>query len=168
MKFLCVALFVLLACGAMGAKSKSPKQQFVKAHKTKRKLHGTRKLGWDADIATVAQKWCDYLRDNNLLEHSQGSGYGENLYKSWGTSSDGAATRAVDSWYNEISDYDYAKPGFSMTTGHFTQVVWESSKKVGCGISTKDSETWVCCNYEPPGNYGGQYANNVLPLKTVA
>ena len=25
-------------------------------------------------------------------------------------------------WYDEIKDYNYAKPGFAMNTGHFTQV----------------------------------------------
>ena len=49
----------------------------------------------------------------------------------------------------------------------YPKVVWKSSKKVGCGISTKNSETWVCCNYDPPGNYGGQFEANVLPLKPV-
>ena len=126
MKFLCVALFVLLACGAMGAKTKTPRQQCLKAHKTYRRLHGTTKrdakMGWDTTVAKFAQKWCDYLRDNNLFEHSKNSGYGENLYKSWGSSSDNAGKRAVDRWYKEISDYDYGKPGFSMATGHFTQV----------------------------------------------
>lgn len=28
----------------------------------------------------------------------------------------------VDSWYNEINSYNYSQPGFSSSTGHFTQV----------------------------------------------
>ena len=44
-------------------------------------------------------------------------------------------TKATISWYNELFDpgYDFDKPGFSKGTGHFTQVVWDGSKKLGMG-----------------------------------
>ena len=29
---------------------------------------------------------------------------------------------ATDSWYSEIKDYKFNKPGFNSKTGHFTQV----------------------------------------------
>ena len=29
---------------------------------------------------------------------------------------------AVSSWYSEVSDYNFTYPGYSLTTGHFTQV----------------------------------------------
>lgn len=52
------------------------------------------------------------------MQHSQGSGYGENLYMKW---SSGTTTvtgqEAVDSWYNEIKDYNFAYGGFSGKTG---------------------------------------------------
>ncbi|XP_046556952.1 protein PRY1-like isoform X5 [Haliotis rubra] len=39
---------------------------------------------------------------------------------------------ACDMWYSEISKYDYNKAGYSNGTGHFTQMVWKSSKGTGC------------------------------------
>ena len=42
---------------------------------------------------------------------------------------------ATNMWYDEIKDYKFEAGGFSMETGHFTQVVWNSTKKVGFGIS---------------------------------
>lgn len=56
--------------------------------------------------------------------------------------------------------------GFSMQTGHFTQVVWKASTEIGVGIATyPDSQyghrTVVCINYRPPGNYLGQFEQNV-------
>ena len=40
---------------------------------------------------------------------------------------------AVTNWYNEFEQYNFAQPGFSLATGHFTQVVWKASTKLGMG-----------------------------------
>ena len=44
-------------------------------------------------------------------------------------------TAATTSWYNELYNpgYDFAQPGFSKGTGHFTQVIWNASEKLGMG-----------------------------------
>ena len=67
-------------------------------------------------------------------------------------------------WYDEVKNYDFNHPGFSMSTGHFTQVVWKGSKQLGCGISVASNYgVYSVCNYNPPGNYQGQYEQNVFP-----
>ena len=66
-------------------------------------------------------------------------------------------------WYDEIAKYSFKKPTFSMETGHFTQVVWTTTTQVGCGMTQcKGLDIWVC-NYDPPGNWEGQYPQHVLP-----
>ncbi|KAG4077472.1 hypothetical protein HA402_002899 [Bradysia odoriphaga] len=99
-----------------------------------------------------------------------GGPYGENLYKIWGGSVDSSAimATAIDSFYSEIAHYDFNNHGFSMQTGHFTQVVWSSSVEIGVGIATYPDPTYqhrtvVCINYKPPGNVEGQFRQNVLP-----
>jgi hypothetical protein len=74
---------------------------------------------------------------------------------------------AIDVWYNEVSKYNYNRPGFSPATGHFTQVVWKSTKSIGCAKKFCPGSNWTIyiCNYDPPGNYQGQYEKNVLPPK---
>ena len=44
-------------------------------------------------------------------------------------------TAAATSWYNELYDpgYDFDDPGFSKGTGHFTQLVWNETQKLGMG-----------------------------------
>ena len=69
---------------------------------------------------------------------------------------------ASDAWYDEINDpgYDFNNPGYRNGIGHFTQMVWKSTEKLGCGVSGE----YLTCRYYPPGNYVGQFAQNVLPL----
>ena len=76
-------------------------------------------------IAKFAQTWCDNLAVTNKLDHSKGSGYGENLFWMWASGEDpaaGAGKKAVDKWYKGIKEYDWEEPGFAMATGSFTQV----------------------------------------------
>lgn len=54
----------------------------------------------------------------------------------------------------------------STYTGHFTQVVWKSSREVGLGrAQAKDGKWLVCANFYPAGNYIGHNAENVLPTR---
>merc|ERR1712113_687437 len=71
-------------------------------------------------------------------------------------------SKAVDMWYDEIKDYDFGSPGFDMKTGHFTQVVWKGTTKLGCGYT----EGYVACRYcDTAGNITneGMFKANVLP-----
>lgn len=73
---------------------------------------------------------------------------------------------ASDAWYNEVNQYDFNQGGFSFETGHFTQLVWAGSEKLGVGIAFNSDRTksYVVARYSPPGNYEGQYQDNVLPV----
>ena len=119
MILLLLSLLSILAFQAEG----SFQNEVLDAHNHYREKHGEEAMEWDDEVAGFAQKWCDYLAENDKFEHSKDSGYGENIYKSWGSSSSvNAGTRAVDKWYAEEKDYDYDEAKFSMDAGHFTQV----------------------------------------------
>lgn len=51
--------------------------------------------------------------------------------------------------------------------GHLTQVLWAGSEKLGVGVAKNGYHTFVVCNYNPPGNYKGEYAENVPPIGLV-
>src|SRR5437870_4733894 len=115
--------------------------------------------------ASVAQAWaarCLYQLDAGRGER------GENIAASappghW------AASDVVAAWASEAQDYDYATntcaPG--KKCGHYTQLVWRDSVRVGCAHQVCDTnwpfapsppgrwDFWVC-DYEPPGNRVGQ------------
>jgi len=78
---------------------------------------------------------------------------------------------AITAWYDEVKYYNYNKPGFSGSTGHFTQVVWKSTKQVGCAKKFCKSSGWTIyiCEYDAPGNIvtsdNSYFKKNVLPIK---
>jgi uncharacterized protein YkwD len=136
-------------------------QQWLDAHNQYRALHGVPPVTWSADLATSAQNWADTCP----ATHS-GWGYGENIL--WATYTL-TPQEVVTFWYNEESDYDYSNPGYyeNPGTGHFTQVVWKNTTEIGCGFRSGCTDSiypyvWVC-QYNPPGNVLGEFAENVLP-----
>lgn len=71
----------------------------------------------------------------------------------------------VDSWYDEIKQHKFGMEPRTTGTGHFTQVVWKDCKELGIGVKKNaKGQVFVVCNYNPPGNYIGKYAQNVPPV----
>lgn len=58
---------------------------------------------------------------------------------------------AVDAWYNEVASYSYSNPGWSGATGHFTQLVWKDTTRVGCGYNARCAMATYVCQYAPAG-----------------
>ncbi len=53
-----------------------------------------------------------------------------------------------------------------MNCGHFSQLVWKGSERIGFGrAQAKDKKVYVVAQYGPPGNYSGQWKNNVFAPK---
>jgi hypothetical protein len=49
-------------------------------------------------------------------------------------------------WYNEYIYYSYSFPGYSTSTGHFTQVIWKSSQSIGCGLAINGTKVYGVTN----------------------
>jgi hypothetical protein len=155
---------------------------YASEHNAKRALHmNTHALTFDADLAADAQAYADGCPTGHGTAASRDY-QGENLY--WaGASWDGTGVaagpvvsyeNAINSWYGEIADYLWpAASGATKTNGgvigHFTQVVWRSTTKVGCGANSKCSnmfgDGWannvVVCRYDPAGNLEGSFFDMV-------
>ncbi|MBL9002923.1 MAG: Fis family transcriptional regulator [Myxococcales bacterium] len=116
-------------------------------------------LTWSPTVAAAAQTWANRC----MFQHSS-NGYGENIYADAGQ---GDARAVVDNWVSEKANYNYAANTCSKVCGHYTQVVWRSSLRLGCaakqcttgspfGSFNGGKWTFWVCDYDPPGNFGGQ------------
>ncbi|CAG0907927.1 unnamed protein product, partial [Darwinula stevensoni] len=103
-------------------------------------MHGSSPLSLDKEMCKYSQAWAEQLAQWNQLKHRQGAGrdegkqYGENIFM-YGASG-GAHIEpkdVVECWYNEIKNYNFNSGGWSGNTGHFTQVVWTTSSRLGVG-----------------------------------
>jgi hypothetical protein len=122
---------------------------------------------WDATLADVAFNYLSKCQGTTLSDHNAnrtkeyaalgGKDYvGENIYASSGKSVEPAA--ALKSWMNEADAFDYDSPNLS-AAGHYTQVVWRTSVRIGCAIVNCPNMKYpnnVLCDYAPGGNVNGQ------------
>ena len=120
-------------------------------------------MTWDDQVAAYAQNYANQRIGDCDLAHSGGQ-YGENIYATSGSSK---PSDVVGSWVSEVKSYDYATNTCSdgQVCGHYTQVVWRKSERLGCGVTTCTANSpfggsdpwqfWVC-NYDPPGNFNGE------------
>ena len=118
-----------------------------------RLLHSAPPVQWDANLAQLEQAHTDAC----VFAHSADQ-YGENLGLGYYS-----VSNVVDAWYSEVSNYDYANPVFGMKTGHFTQLVWVTTERIGCSHTACPGAIMWGCKFDPPGNYQGQFQANVLP-----
>ncbi|KAJ8257209.1 hypothetical protein GJAV_G00183090 [Gymnothorax javanicus] len=122
-----------------------------------------RKMSWDDSLAQVAARYAPKCKweHNPELEDLD---LGENLYATNGFFN---VTKAITGWYMEHLDYTFHNDSCEKDKlcGHYTQVVWAESVKVGCfshhcgeveGLSFTGA-TILVCNYSPPGNFRGEW-----------
>lgn len=131
-------------------------QDYLNAHNSARAEVSVSELTWDDTLASYAEQYANqHIEDCNLV-HSGGP-YGENL--AW-SSADIPSADAVKYWVDEKAYYDYNSNSCAANKvcGHYTQVVWRNSVRLGCAkVECNDNKgTIICCNYDPPGNFDGE------------
>lgn len=154
---------VIVFCAVFAVVTADFRDDALNLHNQYRQKHSAPPLALSDQLNSVAQNWAQQMVNRNQMVHSEGK-YGENLYMSSNTklSDTAAVLEATTLWYNENSKYNYKSGTFSPATGHFTQVVWKNSKYLGIGIARSSRAVYVCANYDPQGNFIGQFIQNVL------
>ncbi|KAF5888554.1 cytidine monophosphate-N-acetylneuraminic acid hydroxylase-like, partial [Clarias magur] len=126
---------------------------------------------WHNGLAVVARTWgtkCLFQHNKDRADPDLPS-VGENLWAG-APPSTFHVDSAIKNWVDEDKDYDYSthtcKAG--KMCGHYTQVVWAETYKVGCAViscpnGVKDTSfshtpgAIFVCNYAPAGNYPRVY-----------
>lgn len=143
--------------------------QVLRAHNVYRCMHGVPYLRWDPTIARTAQAWASHTRGNMVhggMSSPRGR-VGQNLVgllPQYGYDE----VRGVKMWYDEIKHTRGGRvTSFGMNTGHYTQVVWRSTRFLGCGewrrgtCNNGNNKCLLVCDYFPAGNMMGAFARNV-------
>lgn len=136
--------------------------EFLNYHNQVRAEVGVGPLQWDPKLAAYAQEWADHLAaaPGGQLDHRPNGKYGENL--AWYPGDDGSRpVHGASLWYGEKKDFidDKAQSDHNIDkAGHYTQMIWKQTTKVGFGLAMgRDGMVFLCANYEKPGNMMGEH-----------
>lgn len=155
-------LSMTLCAGAKSRPTKQPRAQPVPViaremlaiHNAIRDELKLPRLQWSSRLAAFSQKWADTLLARNRAAHNPNSPYGENIFVTGTGSTPGMV---VKEWASEARDYSYRTNECLSDCGHYTQLVWRRTQRVGCAIARgAGREVWVC-SYDPPGNYSDEW-----------
>ncbi|EPS39895.1 hypothetical protein H072_6286 [Dactylellina haptotyla CBS 200.50] len=140
------------------------KDKLLAVHNKVREAHGVPALKWSSDLVSYGQRntpTCQFGHTPSLGRDR----VGENILMGGGA----IDQMAMQMWYtNELKQYNFGRQGFSMATGHMTQMVWKSTTEVGCAVKKCGSSSYVKCNYRTPGNMQGAFEQNVNPPRNGA
>ena len=138
-------------------------QATLDAHNTWRTKYNLAPLVWDGELGSLAQDWSNQMAQTGNFNHRPNGTKGENLFAGTGTYTPKDVT---DTWGNEVANYNFDTDTCEAgkQCGHFTQIVWATTAKVGCGSATSaDGTVYWTCNYDPRGNVIG-----IKPLDATA
>jgi hypothetical protein len=135
----------------------------LSAHNAARVQAGVSHIVWDNALGSSAAAYAQQLAISNRFQHSDRKarkGVGENLWM--GTRGVFSVERMVGDW---VSERGLFVPGtFPAVTrtrnwadvGHYTQIIWPTTTRVGCAIASNARTDYLVCHYSPAGNIDGR------------
>jgi hypothetical protein len=161
---LAIALPLAFSAASGGARAAPFADILVAAHNSERMDMGLSPMNWEPSLAAAADAYALELARNETWGHSpreERAGQGENLWR--GTRGAFALERMLQAWADEKR---YFRAGvFPNITdgrtswhevGHYTQMVWPATTKVGCSLRSSPNWDYLVCRYSAPGNVMGQ------------
>jgi hypothetical protein len=160
-----LALAALLACSsaaAVDARPSSFQARMLQAHNAERAAIGATRMVWDARLAAAADQYAAKLARTGRWGHSaphQRVGQGENLWM--GSRGAYAVEQAIADWASEKRAFrpgvfpNVSRTGSWADVGHYTQMVWPTSTRVGCSMRSSAQWDYLVCRYSEQGNVMG-------------
>eukprot|EP00916_Digyalum_oweni_P012648 GHVL01020873.1.p1 GENE.GHVL01020873.1~~GHVL01020873.1.p1 ORF type:complete len:174 (-),score=36.88 GHVL01020873.1:59-580(-) len=148
--------------------NKEEKECFLDVHNYYRCLHGVDDLIWNDEIFYKIKNVTDVCVMDSSDSFSTMPPTAENMAVGY------SIEEVVWAWYNENIFYNFLKPSFSDKTGHFTAMIWKSTRQIACsscfppeGSDTPGSSKLYMCQYggsEPNVNHPQIFRQNVKPI----
>ncbi|CAH1994514.1 unnamed protein product [Acanthoscelides obtectus] len=139
-------------------------------HNVYRQRHASPPLSMSAELCHLAQTWANHLAHTNRFYYRNDKDIGQNLFcrPSNGLVQDVSGQEVATYWYSAVRQYDFGREPdclhVNVNAGHFTQMVWASSRYCGVGKArSRSGKIVVVAHYSPPGNQSGGHLTNVLP-----
>jgi hypothetical protein len=137
-------------------------QRVLALHNAARASAGVPLLSWDNQLGKDAAQYAVELALTGRFQHSSSAerrGAGENLWM--GTRGAFSVEKMVANWENERRDFaagvfpNVSRRGNWHGVGHYTQMIWPGTQRVGCAIATSALADYLVCRYFPAGNVMG-------------
>jgi uncharacterized protein YkwD len=174
-------LAAALATPAVAASNNVASQfpaRVLAVHNAARAEAGVAPLAWDPALGQAAAAYATQLALTNSFQHSNRRarpGTGENLWM--GTRGAFSYDAMVGRWAAERSDFvpgvfpAVSRSGNWEKVGHYTQMVWPTTTRVGCAVASNAANDFLVCRYSPAGNIDGRsvpYATTASAASTRA
>ena len=135
------------------------------AHNRERAAMGIGPLEWDNELARDAARWANHLTNLGYLEHypdnpADADPQGENLWA--GTRGYYNVENMVGLWAAEKVNFKpgifpaNSRSGALEDVGHYTQLIWRSTGRVGCAMAEGAYDEFMVCRYSEGGNIIGR------------
>lgn len=136
----------------------------LRLHNEERAFVSAAPLVWDAALEAGAASYARELAARGSLQHSSRAarpGQGENLWM--GTRGAFSPAQMVAAWASEKRRFRPGVfPAVSATgnwadVGHYTQLIWRTTTRLGCAVASNASADFLVCRYGPAGNIDGRW-----------
>ena len=143
--------------------------RMLEVHNRERAAVGVPSLQWDPQLAASASAYAAKLAAGGPFVHAPRAGR-ENERENLSRGLPGASPeRMMLNWTNEKSNFipgiypNVSKTGSWYDVSHYTQMIWPTTTRVGCGTARGAGQEVLVCRYTPPGNRPGRpiLADNV-------
>lgn len=133
------------------------------AQNRERAALGVAPLSWDGALARDARAWADRLAATGAFAHApvdRQAPQGENLWA--GTRGRFSVEAMIGGWTEEKRFFkpgafpDNSRTGRWQDVGHYTQLIWRDTRRVGCAVARGAKEDVLVCRYAQAGNWIGE------------
>jgi hypothetical protein len=169
MLFVRVSALLLLAASCISAPASAAPfasefpSRILAAHNAERARMHMPPLTWDSELGNGAAAYAQQLAFTGMFQHSNRQarrGIGENLWM--GTHGAFSVEAMVGGWSAEKRYFipgvfpNNSSTGDWEDVGHYTQMIWPTTTRIGCAIASTPRIDYLVCRYATAGNVDGR------------